>query len=76
MPIGLLIYSYALKLGFIVISITAAIYWKHRLVMYIFRKMLEDFNMEELMGESEGAATDSHPQTEVGPQVVVFIEVV
>ena len=36
----------------------------HQLIMYIFIKMLEDSNLEEVMGEPEdaGIATDSHSQ--------------
>ena len=51
--------------GFIVISTIAAIYWARRLMRHIFKKMIKDFNLEEMMGEPEdhaAGASDSHSQ--------------
>ena len=59
--------------GFLVISTFAAIYWGRRLVMYIFRKMLEDFNWAELMGEPENAdGVIDHPQDKAGAGCALY----
>ena len=55
-----------INFSFIVISFAAVIYWRRRLLMYTFRKMVEVLNLEDLIGNPEDEAKDNIKSSETG----------